>query len=304
MSYALISTSPEKTAYEKIVNEPRRLMNKLRQSLVIVSLGSEDSYLSCFKRIKAFLNDKKLGSLRKLNKNKAISFLKKYRYIFKRPTLKKYRQALQHILRYYGRLGFEEMLPIIKSRVPHQEKSRAYSKEEMLSVCEKMTERNALAVKICYYAGLRAHELLEICREGERTPHNRPALETKFMGLDGKCYIVTGKGGLIRRVFLPKDLAGELEKYRLAKPKKVKDRKIIYYSHYDIGAGKNLSSAFSAASKRAHGWSRGLHGLRHSYAQNRVQMLRELIGDIDLVKETVSQELGHFRKEITETYLR
>lgn len=304
MNYAITVKHPAQTAYEKIVNEPRRLMNKLRESRIIVSFGTEDTYLSCFKRIKEFLDDKKLGSLRELTKGKAIAFLKKYRHIFKPPTLKKYRQALQFILRYHGRLGLLETLPAIASKVSHEVMPRAYSKDEMLSVCEHMTERNALAVKICYYAGLRAHELLEICREGERTPHNRPALETKFMGLDGKCYIVTGKGGLIRRVFLPMDLADELEKYRLAKPKKVKDRKIIYYSYYDIGGGKNLSSAFSAASIRAHGWSRGLHGLRHSYAQNRVQMLSKLIGDIDLVKETVSQELGHFRKEITETYLR
>lgn len=304
MNYALTIKNPIQTAYEKIVNEPRRIMNKLRESGIIVSYGSEDTYLSCFKRVREFLNDRKLGSLRKLTKSKSIAFLKKYRHIFKHPTLKKYRQALQHILRYFGRLGAHEILPVLNSTVPHEEKPRAYSEEEMLSVCEHMTERNVLAVKICYYAGLRAHELLEICREGEREPHNRPALETKFMGLDGKCYIVTGKGGLVRRVILPKDLADELEKYRLATPKKVKDRKIVYHTYYDIGAGKNLSSAFSAASKRAHGWSRGLHGLRHSYAQNRVHMLSEFIGDIDLVKETVSQELGHFRKEITETYLR
>lgn len=304
MTNSIKVKTPIFSLIEERVNEPRRIMNKLRSNKIILSFGSEDTYLSCFKRIKSFLDEKKKGSLRKLSMAFAIQFLKKYRYIFKHNTLKKYRQALQHLLRFYGRLGVKQTLPTFKSMVPHKERSRAYTYEQMLDVCKCMSARNALAVKICYFAGLRAHELLEIRYVEERSPHRRPANATKFLGHEGKRYTVKGKTGLVRLVMLPQYLADALEKRRLTTSEKVKDRKIIYETFYDVGAGKKLSNAFSAASKRAHGWSRGLHGLRHSYAQNRYKKLCRLVDNNDLALETVSQELGHFRKSITKVYLR
>ena len=59
----------------------------------------------------------------------------------------------------------------------------------------------------------------------------------------------------------------------------------------------------SAASERALGWSTGAHGLRHSYAQERMAELQASLSR-DAALTTVSQEMGHFRPEITETYLR
>jgi hypothetical protein len=44
--------------------------------------------------------------------------------------------------------------------------------------------------------------------------------------------------------------------------------------------------------------------LRHSYAQDRVMELQTLRLSQEAAKEVVSQELGHFRPEITDTYLR
>ncbi|MDN4711067.1 site-specific integrase, partial [Vibrio parahaemolyticus] len=64
------------------------------------------------------------------------------------------------------------------------------------------------------------------------------------------------------------------------------------------------SNSFSAASKRVLGWSEGAHGLRHSYAQERMHELQKAGFNRDLALETVSQEMGHFRPEITEVYLR
>ena len=45
------------------------------------------------------------------------------------------------------------------------------------------------------------------------------------------------------------------------------------------------------------------HGARHAYAQERMAELQRMLFCADAL-ETVSQELGHFRPEITETYLR
>ena len=72
----------------------------------------------------------------------------------------------------------------------------------------------------------------------------------------------------------------------------------------DIGGGQRWSNSFSAASERTMGRSTGAHGLRHSYAQERMRELQRTGMLRDRALETVSQEMGHFRPEITETYLR
>lgn len=51
------------------------------------------------------------------------------------------------------------------------------------------------------------------------------------------------------------------------------------------------------------GWSRGAHGVRHSYAQERMAELQRGLRYDDAL-EVVSQELGHFRPGITREYLR
>ncbi|MDP4105111.1 MAG: site-specific integrase, partial [Bacillota bacterium] len=82
------------------------------------------------------------------------------------------------------------------------------------------------------------------------------------------------------------------------------DRGIRYQQHYDLGGGKGWSNSFSAASHRQLGWSHGAHGLRHSYAQQRMAELQRLGFFYDQALGLVSQTLGHFRPDITEVYLR
>lgn len=48
----------------------------------------------------------------------------------------------------------------------------------------------------------------------------------------------------------------------------------------------------------------GTHGLRHSYAQERITELQEAGKVYNEAREIVSQELGHFRADVVETYLR
>ena len=64
------------------------------------------------------------------------------------------------------------------------------------------------------------------------------------------------------------------------------------------------SKAFGAASARALGWSHGAHGLRHSYAQERMAELQASGFDYAAAREIVSQELGHFRGDVVEVHLR
>jgi integrase len=126
----------------------------------------------------------------------------------------------------------------------------------------------------------------------------------RFTGRTGQLYTVKGKGGLVREVMVSDQLAARLEKSRFTKPKQVIDRGVHYTQHYDIGGGRAWSQSFSAASKRELGFSNGAHGLRHSYAQNRMKELQRNGMQYDEARGTVAQEVGHFAKDTTEVYLR
>ena len=90
----------------------------------------------------------------------------------------------------------------------------------------------------------------------------------------------------------------------MPEPRQVTDRGVQYSQSYDIGGGRTWSQSFSAASKRELGYSTGAHGLRHSYAQERMQELQCSGMRYDEAEGTVAQEVGHFDKETTEAYLR
>ncbi len=219
-------------------------------------------------------------------------------------TLDMERQAIQSMMQHVtGKLGQTDKLTVIKSEQQQILTSRSYTPAQARMVAEAQTERNALATEIAYAAGLRAHELHTIQRIEERAPDIRESHEAKFSHRDGVRYTVDGKGGLIREVLLPKDLSDRLEARRLEQPQPITDRGINYTAHYDINGGNRWSSSFTTASNRALNWSAGAHGLRHSYAQERMNELQRSLPYEQALK-VVSLEMGHIRAEITEVYLR
>ena len=193
----------------------------------------------------------------------------------------------------------------IKSIKGAPKESRAYSRSEMERIAKRQAPHNALATRIAYHAGLRAHELHTLRRADEASPSKaREWRVDRFQGRYGVRYVVTGKGGLTREVLLSHGLSRALEARRLAQPRQVTDRKIHYQSHYHLGGGRTWSNSFSQTSKTALGLSRGAHGLRHGYAQARYAELKDRgLGTKD-AKQILSQELGHFRVKVVETYLR
>lgn len=184
--------------------------------------------------------------------------------------------------------------------------ARAYSTKEVAQITARQTLRNRFSTLLCFQSGARAHELLTIRRANELgRSSDRPWRDDLFIhGAPVVMYCVKGKGGLERFIGIPVDLADELESRRLAKPVPVRDRGVEYDMYYDIGAGQALSQSFNAAAVVALGSSTGLHGLRHSYAQRRMAELTGAGVSFTEALLIVSQEMGHFRPEITLTYLR
>lgn len=189
--------------------------------------------------------------------------------------------------------------------------SRAYTDAQIKEIAESFKlERERLSVLLMRDAGLRVHEMYTLRKPGEGKPisNQRDWVKERHLERDGVKYIVTGKGGLTREVMISKPLAERLEKLRLKKPQKVRDRKVVYRQRYNLLGGNNLSKRFSNASKVELGFSLGAHGARHSFAQARMAVLTASVSNHGLtakqIKRIVSQEMGHMRPNITNTYLR
>jgi len=273
----------------------------------ISSVGTLRNYTQALTRVAEHLSETRSGSLREITAEKAELYLAERSQEVGQKTLDMERQALQSMMQNVtSKLELSAKLEVVKSELSQALESRSYTSAQVKAIANAQTERNALATKIAHSAGLRAHELLTLQRIDERAPSERPALDSKFDGRSDTStpYTVQGKGGLIREVQIPNNLAQRLEERRLETPERVTDRGIHYESRYDIAGGKNWSNSFSAASDRVLGHSTGAHGLRHSYAQERMNELAQRGYDRDKALETVSQEMGHFRPDITEVYLR
>lgn len=261
------------------------------------SLGTARNYTQSLTRLTQWLQHNRLGDLKNLTAETAHEYLERRGQEVSQKTLDQERQAIQ--------LHLGIALPVIKSELTQALKSRAYTQEQTYLIAQAQTPKHQLATQLALAAGLRAHELLTLRRKEEQAAsHHREWSAQRFLGREGEIYTVVGKGGLIREVLLPFDLARQLENHRLQNPLTVQDRKIHYRQYYAIGGGKAWSSSFSAASKRALGWSHGAHGLRHTYAQWRMEELQQRGLLYSQALTIVSQELGHFRPGITEVYLK
>lgn len=285
--------------------QARGIINTLRKDRIIPSIRSGYNYLERLTMVGKNAAEWGLPRLRDMTPDDCVAYLDRRGQEVGQSTLNQERLALQMTLQHVSyHLGTDEKLPVIKSELAEAQSSRFYTPEQVDLVKSHMTEKHQLNVDIAYAAGLRAADLLAITRLDEKNPQTRPSNDEKFLGRAGERYSVTSKGGLIREIRLPVELARQLESHRLDTPMKVIDRGVVHWSHYDVRGGQRFSNAFSAASNRALGWSRGAHGLRHSYAQERMRELGRHGVTYDRALQTVSQELGHFRTEITLVYLR
>ena len=269
------------------------------------SVGTARSYERALTRVAKWMREKRDNKgLEKLTAEEARAYLEKRSLSVRQKTLDQERQALQ-TLPLVGKLERVKSDPTLKPTRLATE-GRAYTPEQVEVIAQAQTPRNALATRIAYASGVRATELLTLLPVSERPPSEHREWSPERFDGKGECrlYTVDGKGGLKREVALPLHLAEQLENYRLKKPDRVTDRGVHCKQYYDLGGGHAWSQSFSAASKNELGWSTGAHGLRHGYAQDRMDELQGSGYEHASALETVSQELGHFRADITKVYLR
>jgi len=269
----------------------------------IHSVGTARAYQQALTGASEWLKEKyRNQSLESMSEEQAKEYLDERRLTVRQKTLDLDRQALQ-ILPNIGKL---ERVASRLDRSPLETRGRAYTPVQIRMIVAAQSERHSLATEIAYTAGLRGHELLTL-RRAEKQPASthRKWSKERFEGrTDSVRYTVDGKGGLVREVILPLHLSERLEERLWKTPRTVTDRGVRYSQHYDLGGGLTWSRSFSAASKRVLGWSTGGHGLRHRYAQERLDELQREGHVYPDALEIVSQEMGHFRPDITEVYLR
>jgi integrase len=306
--------------FAKPAKQAASVMKQLQGSH-IKSVSTVRNYEQRLKQITVHLQEHRLGSLRDMTPARALDYLRQRAETVGQKTLDMERQALQAMMQHVTyQLSPGQTLKVIKSTAPTapkgkagqptlgrrlSEESRTYTHEQVALITTRQSPHNALATEVAHAAGLRAHELLTLCRIHHQAPDVRPAHTLKFFGIreDSIAYTVHGKGGLTREVRIPIHLAKRLERTRLPEVRSVTDRGVRYHQFYEIGGGQPWSKSFGAASKAALGWSNGAHGLRHTYAQERMSTLQYELTREE-AKRVVSQEIGHFRPEITEIYLR
>ena len=295
-------TSPERQAAAvvgRLVNLGALRRNPHRPASVRTVANYRDCLLQVARRIAADGLE-----LRDLTPESAVDYLASRKVDLGQKALDMHRQALQAMLVHVSRrLPEGERLTVVRSLKPGRRGGRAYTPQQVRMVAAAQRGRNALSTLLVYAAGLRAHELFTLARPVEQPPDRRPARPEKFVGRPGRDYTVVGKGGLVRLVRVPDELADRLEALRRDEPVRVTDRGIHYTSRYDVAAGTAWGASFTGASKRALGWTRGAHGMRHGYAQQRMRELQRILRRSDAL-EVVSQELGHFRRDITLAYLK
>lgn len=264
----------------------------------IKSVGTRRNYTACVQLYLDWCDLNDVPADAKGSKFYLESYLEEKAETCKQRTICQSRMALNK--------AYNKKLPFVKSQVDTVLASRSYSLAEVLLMVRSLHAKNAISILICFYAGLRAHELCTIQRLDEASRSSKRTWSSElFTGLEQyQLYVVTGKGGLRRHVAIPNELASIIESHRLSQPKQVRDREVIYQMWYDVGFGKALSQCFTRASQKHLGWSTGLHGLRHSYAKNRLRVLLTARYPYEQAKSIVSQELGHFRPSIVNCYLR
>ena len=285
----------------KINQNPKAQAEHFKREMLkagrIKSFNVANSRRDVWTMIARFCDENNLGNLKTISLETLVLFLEN--------RAEEVGQSALTIARSAAQMLVEEKLPRIESEFEITLKSRAFFDEEIAMIAGAQNTRNSLATRIVGHAGLRSIELHTLRPLSEQaTSSHRAFFRNLFVGRFGVPYSVVGKGKLCRPVNLTRELSEELELYRLPTPVKVYNREIQYVSLYDLAGGTAWASSVSMACDRLGIRSTGAHGIRHTFAQKRLGELLALGFTYAQALLYVSQAMGHFRRSITQVYLR
>jgi integrase len=219
-------------------------------------------------------------------------------------TVQGYAKALETLPR-VGRLSVPSRR--IERRAQH---GRAYTDDQVRLVQNLLPPSAQLATAVLLESGCRVADLASLCPAAERSLRNARVerlLPNRFLGRDDwPRFTFIGKGGHEYMSCVRPETAARLAAICLEVPRAFYDRNVEHATvqRFDLPAGNRLSQQWTRASQCALGYSHGIHGLRHSFAQDRVQEL--IVSGIPwtIALECTRQLMGHYRPEEIHTYLR
>jgi len=189
---------------------------------------------------------------------------------------------------------------------------RAYTLEQVYEIQKNIPSlATKLAVQVILESGCRTQDLASMCLASER-PIKNARLEKlhpdRFAGREDWVKIsFIGKGGHEYISTVSPQTATAIAKFKLTESRHFRERgqeNTVTKQYYDLPAGQRLSSLWTQASKQTLGFSQGIHGLRHSFAQQRVRLLQEQRMTWQKALECTSQQMGHYRADQVLAYLR
>jgi integrase len=196
-------------------------------------------------------------------------------------------------------------LPRFKSARPQCLKPRAYTAEQIAAIAAHQTEPYAFSTWLAAAIGLRGMELITIAPLSAQPRDPRPIPPYLHAHMPpGELYSVYGKGGLIRTVLVPMPFVDTLEARLRPTPIRVRHERSDLTSYYDIPGGKRWAASFTQACRRTFNKTAGAHGLRHTYTQDRIDVLLGHSIPDRHARKAVSVEIGHFRLDVIKIYLR
>jgi len=190
--------------------------------------------------------------------------------------------------------------------------SRAYTLEQIQEIQKHIPSlATRLATQVILESGCRAQDLASMRLASECTLRNARLTKLhpdRFKGREDwvKVFFI-GKGGHEYISTISAELAKEVAKFRLYEPRDFRERKqenVVTKQYYDLPAGWRLSLGWTETSRQTFGFSHGIHGLRHTFAQERVKAMQTLDMTWDKILECVSQQMGHYRPDQVKVYLR
>jgi integrase len=263
----------------------------------IRSIRSQHIFANCLAMFARFLEVNRAGNLKRFPPDAMAA------YLFTRSQ----RVGAAQLLSDYWALELwtGEKLPKFTSARPQCLKPRAYTAEQIAAIAAHQTEPYAFSTWLAAAIGLRGMELITIAPLSAQPRDPRPIPPYLHAHMPpGELYSVYGKGGLIRTVLVPMPFVGTLEARLRPTPIRVRHERSDLTSYYDIPGGKRWAASFTQACRRTFNKTAGAHGLRHTYTQDRIDVLLGHSIPDRVARKAVSVEIGHFRLDVIDIYLR